>query len=64
MGFSWASFLAMIMIACIMTMFESEIISMLPLTIWQWLRIPIILAEAIVKLNGEELFSYFTRENC
>ena len=63
MGFSWASFLAMIMIACIMTMFDGEIISMLPLTIWQWLRIPVILAEAIVKLNGEELFSYFTREN-
>ena len=64
MGFSWASFIGMIMSCGIISFFAYEsIFAVFPFTIWQTLRIFIILFEAIMKLNGEEFFRVFFPEN-
>ena len=63
MGFSWASFIAMVMSTGIISvMGNGEIVAVFPITLWQTLRILIILFEAIIKLNGEELFNVFFPE--
>ena len=63
MGFSWASFIAMVMSTGIISvMGNGEIVAVFPITLWQTLRILIILFEAIIKMNGEELFNVFFPE--
>lgn len=63
MAFSWASFIAMVMGTGLLSFFSQEsAIAIFPLTIWQTLRILITLFEAIMKLNGEELFNVFFPE--
>jgi len=65
MALSWGSFLAlfgsMVVIAYVNTE-SGNLVSLIPYTIWQILRLLITLAEAIIKLNGEELFNVFFPE--
>ena len=63
MGFSWASFIGMIMSCTILSFLAYEsVFAVFPYTIWQTLRIFVILFEAIMKLNGEEFFRVFFPE--
>lgn len=63
MALSWGSFLALIGAAGISSFLGAGVsVALFPLTIWQSLRILITLSEAIIKLNGEELFKVFFPE--
>ena len=63
MGFSWASFLMLIMGSAICCMGAHDGgVAAFPLTIWQTLRVLITLSEAVIKLNGEELINVFFPE--
>lgn len=63
MALSWASFIALIGAAGISSFLGSSLsVAMFPFTIWQTLKILIVLCEAIIKLNGEELFNVFFLE--
>lgn len=63
MGLSWASFLGLLGSSAFFAFVDSgATLAMIPYTIWQFLRLIITLSEAIIKLNGEELFSVFFPE--
>ena len=63
MALSWASFIALIGAAGITSFLGyGSTCAVFPLTIWQSLRILITLFEAVIKLNGEELFNVFFPE--
>ena len=65
MALSWGSFLALfgsMVICAYVNSGSGSLVSMIPYTIWQILRLLITLAEAIIKLNGEELFNVFFPE--
>ena len=56
------SFIAMVMIGGISTMFQDAMIATFPFTIWQIIRIPVILFEAIIKTSGEEIYMVFIKK--
>lgn len=63
-GFSIGSFIAMIMYTGIISLsatssYTTEIVAGFPVTVWQCLRIPVILFEAINRISGEEFFEVF-----
>lgn len=69
MGLSLGSFLALIMSAAFIVAFGApdgsepvRHVAQFPFTIWQCFRVLITLSEAVIKLNGEELFNVFFPE--
>lgn len=63
MGFSVGVFIAMIMYGGITTFFTTSVMATFPFTIWQCLRIPVILLEAINRKSGDEFFAVFFGNN-
>jgi len=63
MALSWGSFLALFGSMVVIAYVNSgTLVALIPYTIWQILRLLITLAEAIIKLNGEELFNVYFPE--
>jgi len=56
------SFIAIVMIGGISTFFQDAMIATFPFTIWQVIRIPVVLFEAIIKSSGEEIYMVFIKK--
>lgn len=64
MALSIGSCLGLVMSMCVISFGAGgNLVSVLPFTIWQCLRIPVTLGEAVVKLHGEEIYNVFLSNN-